>query len=82
METRWRCGERSGGALTMTGINAYTGETVVNAGRLILANGAGLTGTPKISVASGASIDLGNYEFSHAVTLSGDGLFDGTPVLS
>jgi autotransporter-associated beta strand protein len=69
------------GSLTMTGVNAYTGETVVNAGRLVLANGAALTATPKITVAAGASIDLGNYAFTHSVMLSGDGLFDGSPVL-
>jgi autotransporter-associated beta strand protein len=69
------------GQLTLTGVNAYTGETVVNEGRLVLAAGAGLVGTPKITVQENASIDLGNYQFGQRVILTGAGLFDGTPVL-
>jgi autotransporter-associated beta strand protein len=69
------------GQLTLTGVSSYTGETVVNEGRVVLASGAELVGTPKITVEENASIDLGNYQFRQRVILTGAGLFDGTPVL-
>jgi autotransporter-associated beta strand protein len=73
--------KRGAGEMTMTGVNSYGGETVIDAGRLVLAAGAGLVNTSKITVAEGASIDLGNYTFKQKVLLTGPGLFDGNPVL-
>ncbi|WP_244197840.1 autotransporter outer membrane beta-barrel domain-containing protein [Caballeronia ptereochthonis] len=47
------------GNVTLTGAHTYAGTTAVNAGALILADGASLAGTRQVTVAQGAT--LGGY---------------------
>jgi autotransporter-associated beta strand protein/T5SS/PEP-CTERM-associated repeat protein len=55
--------KRGTGNLTLSGINSYTGDTLINAGNLIVQGGAALldSGTVKLA-ASGATITIGTNE--------------------
>ena len=67
------------GTLTLSGVNTYTGNTVVNGGRLTL-NGAWVNST-NITVGSGATFDvsaLGAITLSGSQTLSGSGTNNGS----
>ncbi|MFO1529876.1 MAG: autotransporter-associated beta strand repeat-containing protein [Kiritimatiellia bacterium] len=69
------------GTLTLSGVNAYTGNTTVNAGTLKLGNknalGAFLAGRPvtQVTVASGAAIDFnGVQDAVYGYTIAGAGV--------
>ncbi|MFQ3456302.1 autotransporter-associated beta strand repeat-containing protein [Bradyrhizobium sp. UFLA01-814] len=67
----------TGGALTLTGANTYTGGTQLNAGTLTVGNNSAL-GTGTLAMAAGTTLgfaDTGNYTIANAITLSGDPTF-------
>ena len=49
-----------GGNITIGGSNTYTGETEVTGGTVTLAKNSGFGTTSKLSIASGAAVDIGN----------------------
>lgn len=69
------------GALTLGGINSYTGTTSVNAGTLILSGGAAIVDTGAVTLASaaGAVLQLNNSETIGS--LSGGGNLGGNVTL-
>ena len=81
----------AGGSQTFTkigtsapnGIYNYSGPTVVNAGTLALKN-ISLTGTPQITVAGGADLDVsaGGLNIGASQTLTGAGTVTGNAVVS
>lgn len=50
-----------GGNITIGGSNTYTGETEVTGGTVTLAKNSGFGTTSKLSIASGAKVDIGGY---------------------
>lgn len=50
-----------GGNITIGGSNTYTGETEVTGGTVTLAKNSGFGTTSKLSIASGAVVDIGGY---------------------
>lgn len=50
-----------GGNITIGGSNTYTGETEVTGGTVTLAKDSGFGTTSKLSIASGAAVDIGGY---------------------
>src|SRR5206468_2729799 len=49
------------GSLTLSGANTYTGNTIINNGRLVLANTTGSgVGTGSVRVDAGATLQIGN----------------------
>ena len=48
----------SGGSLTLSGINTYTGSTTVSAGSLILSTGGSIAGSSGVAISSGATFDI------------------------
>lgn len=48
----------TGGTLTLSGANSYSGQTFVNGGTLSIANAQGLGNTSSVSVASGATLNF------------------------
>jgi autotransporter-associated beta strand protein len=69
------------GALTLTGANTYSGNTVVNAGTLLVNNSAGsATGAGAVSIANGGTL-AGSGIISGAVTVNPGGeLAPGNPL--
>ncbi len=62
------------GALTLEGVNTYTGATTIGAGTLALANGGQISESAVVTVASGATFDIGNNVFVSSIrTLAGAG---------
>ena len=51
----------AGGNITIGGSNTYTGETEVTGGTVTLAKNSGFGTTSKLSIASGAKVDIGGY---------------------
>jgi autotransporter-associated beta strand protein len=59
------------GLLTLSGINTYTGGTVINAGGILITNGNAFgTGTIQANTATGPSVGAGSIQLSDGVTLS------------
>lgn len=50
-----------GGNITIGGSNTYTGETEVTGGTVTLAKDSGFGATSKLSIASGAAVNIGGY---------------------
>lgn len=50
-----------GGKITIGGSNTYTGETEVTGGTVTLAKDSGFGATSKLSIASGAAVNIGGY---------------------
>lgn len=71
--------KENSGTATLTGNNTYTGETVIDEGVLALGNGATLSGTSGIVIASGATFDVKETTFtlSSSQSLSGNGTVEG-----
>ena len=46
------------GTLTLAGANAYTGSTLINAGKLALSSGGSISNSPLINIAGGATFDV------------------------
>ncbi|HWA86716.1 MAG TPA: autotransporter-associated beta strand repeat-containing protein [Opitutus sp.] len=61
------------GSATLSGANTFSGGTTVSAGTLVLGNASAL-GTGTLSVASGATLDLGGFALA-LPNLSGSGNF-------
>ncbi|MCA0245038.1 MAG: autotransporter-associated beta strand repeat-containing protein [Proteobacteria bacterium] len=62
------------GTLTLEGENSYTGATTIGAGTLALANGGQISESAVVTVASGATFDIGNNVFVSSIrTLAGAG---------
>ncbi|MBR1018954.1 autotransporter domain-containing protein [Bradyrhizobium viridifuturi] len=67
----------TGGSLTLTGANTYTGGTQLNAGTLTAGNNSAL-GTGTLAMAAGTTLgfaNTGNYAIANAITVSGDATF-------
>ncbi len=62
------------GTLTLSGVNSYTGATTVSGGNLV-AGAVGALGTGAVTVASGATLNLANFNNSVA-SLAGAGTVD------
>jgi len=64
------------GAFTLTGANAYSGGTTLNAGSLVLGNASAL-GTGTLNAADGTTLGyLANLDVANAITLAGAVTFD------
>ena len=61
------------GNLTLSGANAFSGASTVNAGTLIIGNATAL-GTSSATVANGATIDLNGWTIANALTINGTGI--------
>jgi autotransporter-associated beta strand protein len=64
-----------GGVVTFGGVNTYTGDTNVSAGKLIVSGS--LSGSMNIGVASGAKLELDGGSLSSASTTTVDGTLQG-----
>lgn len=73
-----------GGTWTLAGANTYTGVTSIDAGTLKLDSSATISGTPKITVASGATFDasIAGFTVGTGQTLSGSGTITGLITLA
>jgi fibronectin-binding autotransporter adhesin len=59
------------GLLTLSGINTYTGGTVINAGGILITNGSGFgTGTIQANTATAPTVGAGSIQLSDGITLS------------
>ncbi|MCX6896741.1 MAG: autotransporter-associated beta strand repeat-containing protein [Verrucomicrobia bacterium] len=76
---------------TLTGVNTYSGNTTVNAGKLALSGSGSIANTPRIGIADGATFDVsgitpsgytitgsGPVQTLAAVTVSGTAHIDAT----
>ena len=67
--------------LYLAGTNSYTGNTVVQAGRVTLLSTGSISNSPVISIASGASLDVqgvpGGFGLAPTQTLAGSGFVLG-----
>ena len=66
------------GSLQLSGVNTYTGNTLINAGTLALASGS--LASPLITVVSNATLDvsaLGSFTLATGQTLGGNGTVAG-----
>lgn len=64
------------GTLALTGANSYTGNTIIQAGKLRLGTASSLSDTADVLLSTGATLELGftgNAEFVHGL------VFDGVP---
>ena len=70
------------GAVTLAGSNDYFGNTLIQAGSLVLGAGANLSNTPLIALAGGTMLNVaaGGLNLSPSQTLTGDGLVQGNVV--
>ncbi len=69
----------TGGALTMSGANSYTGDTLINAGILWANTANAFSETSRTIIASGGVLDLNGYDQAiDTVVLDGGGLTDGS----
>jgi fibronectin-binding autotransporter adhesin len=63
----------SAGTLTLSGVEAYTGYTMINAGTLALSTSGSIATSPRIIVAAGATLDVsgvgGGYTLAASQTL-------------
>ncbi|WP_395736335.1 beta strand repeat-containing protein [Prosthecobacter sp.] len=69
------------GTVTLSGTNAYTGTTSVNAGTLILGNAAALS-TSAVTVQVGGVLDLNGRTITNAATLNGTGISGGGALIN
>ncbi|MFC2102135.1 autotransporter-associated beta strand repeat-containing protein, partial [Bacteroidota bacterium] len=75
----------TGGTLTLSGANTYTGLTTITSGTLKLGNAAALGGTANgTSITSGAVLDLNgiNYSAAEPLTVNGTGISSGGSVIN
>jgi autotransporter-associated beta strand protein len=63
------------GTLTLSGNSTYTGDTIVNAGKLIVSGSS--SGTANISVAAGAKLDIDGGFLSPGSTTTVSGILQG-----
>ena len=70
----------TGGTVTLSGANTYTGATNINAGTLVLSATGSLVPTQVVNVASGAGFTVNNA--STIATLNSNGLIAGTALLT
>jgi autotransporter-associated beta strand protein len=74
------------GTLTLTGTNTYTGATNVNAGTLTLGSSGSIADSTVITVASGATLDVGSvaggWNLGSAQTLGGNGTVAGDATIN
>ncbi len=71
---------QSGGVLTLTQNNTYTGDTLITGGTLLLASGASIASSAAIDVASGASFNVSGvsgFSLASGQTLRGSGQIVG-----
>jgi autotransporter-associated beta strand protein len=73
--------------VTLSGANAYGGNTAISAGTLALSGSGSIASSPLISVASGASFDVsgatgGSYSLAIGQTLKGTGTVNGNLVVA
>ncbi|WP_266171348.1 autotransporter-associated beta strand repeat-containing protein [Dyella subtropica] len=62
------------GTLTLTSVNPYSGTTTINAGKLALSGSGSIANSSNVSVASGATFDIGGTSSGASITsLSGSG---------
>ncbi len=70
------------GALNLSGINTYTGATVINAGTLTLGANASILTSPSVLIKAGSTLDVtavtGGYQLGAAQTLGGKGTLLGS----
>jgi autotransporter-associated beta strand protein len=70
------------GVFTLTGVNTYTGNTVVGTGTLALSGATVMLASPSIAVSAGALFDVsavtGGFTLGAAQTVSGFGSVKGT----
>src|SRR5207302_8709971 len=69
--------QNGAGALTLSGINTYTGGTAISSGTLFVANNNAL-GTGALSMAAGTTLSFlgsGNFTVANPIKLSGDPIF-------
>jgi len=63
----------SGGTLTLSGVNTFSGDTLINAGTLALSGSGAIAGSPNIGIAAGAALDVsgvsGGYALGSSQTL-------------
>jgi autotransporter-associated beta strand protein len=70
-----------GGALLLVNTNTYTGPTTISAGTLTLTGSGSIASSPTITVATGATFEVGTvvggYSLASGQTLKGTGTFGG-----
>jgi fibronectin-binding autotransporter adhesin len=76
----------SGGTVTLTGTNIYTGDTLVSAGSLRLSGNATISNSPNIIIAFNATLDVTGrpdqaLTLTSGQTLSGNGTLNGRLVV-
>ncbi len=74
-----------GSPLILAATNTYTGNTVVNAGRVVLTETGSLLTSPTLLIGSGATVDVsqrtdGTLTLAGGQTLAGNGTVDGSVV--
>lgn len=69
------------GSLTLNGSNTFTGATTLNAGTLALGASGSISGTPSITIASGANFNVSalaaGFTLGSGKTISGNGTVTG-----
>jgi autotransporter-associated beta strand protein len=74
------------GTLTLSGVNTYTGTTIINSGTLALSSSGSVANSRNISVAGGAVFDVsavaGSFTLGAAQTLSGNGSVNGAVAIN
>jgi autotransporter-associated beta strand protein len=69
----------TGGTVTLTGANSYTGTTTVNTGSLALGTGGSISASTTIDIKGSATLDvstLGGWALANGQTLVGNGTVD------
>jgi autotransporter-associated beta strand protein len=69
----------TGGTLTISSENTFGGGTTINAGTIVIGN-AGALGGGAVSVAVGATLDLGVYGITNVITRQTDGTNFGSVI--
>jgi autotransporter-associated beta strand protein len=75
------------GTITMSGVNTYTGDTLIEGGTLALTNSGSFDYSTNISISAGATLNVtgrtdGTLNLGSAQILSGDGSVTGTVSVS
>jgi autotransporter-associated beta strand protein len=72
------------GSLTLSTANSYTGNTIINAGKLILGAGGALPSSSSVNIAAGATFDvsaIGTYTWSGSANLTASGSASAAAIL-
>ncbi|TAK94072.1 MAG: hypothetical protein EPO07_17265 [Verrucomicrobia bacterium] len=76
----------TGGTVTLSQTNSYSGDTTISAGTLVLSGNGSITNSPTISVASGATFDVTNvasgFTLAAAQVLKGNGAINGPATIN